>query len=65
MQIHKYIIIQSIIKYLAELVVAPHKSLIQGNPSYREIISTRGTPRKYRGESLTKGNQLYKEASNI
>ena len=41
------------------------KSLIQGNPWYREIIHTRGTPRKYKGESLANGNQLYKEASYI
>ena len=41
------------------------KSLIRGNPSYREVIYTRGAPRKYKGKSLAKGNQLYKEASYI
>ena len=35
------------------------KSLIQ------EIIYTRGTPRKYKGKSLAKGNYLYKEASDM
>ena len=46
-------------------ILGKWKSLIQGNPSYREIIYTRGTPRTYKGESLAKGNELYKEASFI
>ena len=37
------------------------KSLIQGNPAYREIMYTRGTPRKYNGKSLAKRKQLYKK----
>ena len=42
-------------------ILGKWKSLIQGNPSYREIIHTSRTPRKYKGDSLAKGNQSYKE----
>ena len=39
-------------------ILGKWKSIIQGNPSYRGTIHTRGTPRNYKGESLTKGIQL-------
>ena len=32
----------------------PKKSLVNGNPSYREMIYARGTPRKYKGNSLVR-----------